>query len=68
MPVQVEVIMDRSVDGSELLQGLDVPEPCHGPFPSSERLMRVFGPIIKPPAALLIGPIANFVHGRPVGP
>ena len=39
MSVEIEVIVDRGMDGGELLQGLDVPEFGHGPFPSSERLM-----------------------------
>jgi hypothetical protein len=39
MTFVVEVVMDRSLNGSEFLQGLDVPEPGHRPFPSSERLV-----------------------------
>ena len=39
MTVEIEVVVDRSVNGRELLQGLDVPEFRHRPFPSSERLM-----------------------------
>ena len=37
--VEVEVVVDRGVDGGELLQGFDIPEPGHRAFPSSERLM-----------------------------
>ena len=37
--IVVEVIVDRGVDGGEFLQGLDVPEFRHCPFPSSERLV-----------------------------
>jgi hypothetical protein len=37
--VVVKVIVDRGVDGGEFLQGLDVPEFRHCPFPSSERLV-----------------------------
>ena len=37
--VEIEVVVDRGVDGSEFLQGLDVPEPGHRSFSSSERLM-----------------------------
>ena len=37
MTVEVKVIVDWGVGGSEFLQGLNVPEPCHRPFPSSER-------------------------------
>jgi hypothetical protein len=37
--VLIEVIVDRGVNGSKLLQGLDVPEPSHRALSSSERLM-----------------------------
>ena len=44
----VEVVVGRGVDGGECLQGLYVPEFGHYPFPSSERLVRVFRPIVEP--------------------
>jgi len=37
--VLVEMVVDRGVSGSELLQGLDLPEARHRSFSSSERLM-----------------------------
>jgi PQQ enzyme repeat len=37
--IVVKVIVDRGVDGGEFLQGLEVPEFRHCPFPSSERLV-----------------------------
>jgi hypothetical protein len=37
--VEIEVVVDRSVNGGELLEGLDVPEPRHRPFSSPERLV-----------------------------
>ncbi len=37
--VVVEMIVDRGVDGGELLQGLDVPEVRHRPLSSSKRLV-----------------------------
>ena len=37
--IVVKVIVDRGVDGGEFLQGLDVAEFRHCPFPSSERLV-----------------------------
>ena len=39
LTVEVEVVVDRSMDGGELLQGLHVPELRHRPLPSSERLL-----------------------------
>ena len=64
--VEVEEVVDRGVGGSELLQGLDVPEIRHGAFASPERLMRIFGSIIEPAAALLASRIADDFHRRPV--
>ena len=37
--VKIEVIMDRGMDGSELLKGLHVPETCHRALSSREWLM-----------------------------
>ena len=39
MALVVEMVVDRGVNGGEFLQGLDVSEPSHCPFPSSEGLM-----------------------------
>ena len=41
MALVAEVVVDRGVDGSEFLQGLEVSEPRHRPFPPSKRLVRV---------------------------
>ena len=38
MALVVEVVVDRDVNGGELLQGLDVPEPGHRSVSSAERL------------------------------
>ena len=35
----VEMVVDRGMDGGECLQGLDVSEPSHCPFPPSKGLM-----------------------------
>jgi hypothetical protein len=37
--VLIEVVVYRGVNGSKLLQGLDVPEPGHRPFSSSKGLV-----------------------------
>ena len=39
MALVVEVVVDRGMDRSEFLQGLDVSEPSHRAFSSSERLV-----------------------------
>jgi hypothetical protein len=38
MPFQTEMTVDQNLNGRELLQGLDVPEFRHHPFPPSKRL------------------------------
>ena len=59
MAVVVEMVVDRGVDGGELLQGLDVSEPRHRPFPPSKRLMPVFCPFVEPTTAGLGGRVAD---------
>ena len=55
------------MDGGEFLQGLYVPEPGNCPFPSSERLVRVLGPVVEPAPAGPGGRIADHSHRSPVG-
>ena len=52
----------------ELLQGLYVPEFRHRPFPSPERLVWIFSPVVEPPAAFLVSCIADHIHRCPVWP
>ena len=68
MAFVVEVVVDRSMDGGEFLQGLDVSEPRHRPFPSSERLVRVLGPVVEPTTAGLGGRITDHIHRSTVWP
>ena len=49
MTFVVKVIVGRSMDGGEFMQGLDVPEPGHRSFSSAERLVCVFSSIIVEP-------------------
>ena len=58
----IEVIVDRSVDGSKLLEDLHVPEFRHRTLSSSEWLMRVFGPVVEPTPALVTPSITDLVH------
>ena len=53
------------MNGSKFLQGLYVPEISHCPFPSSERLVRVLGPVVKPTTAGLGGRIRSPPLQRP---
>ena len=44
MALVVEMVVDRGMDGGECLQGLDVSEPSHRPFPAFERVDVSFPP------------------------
>jgi len=62
----IEKVVDRGVDGGEFLQGASVPERRHRFLPSSEWLLRVLGPIVKPTAAFLVCGVADHTHRRAV--
>ncbi len=62
--VLVEVVVERGMDGSELLKGLHVPGRRHRPLSSSERLMRVFGPVVEPATADPSGSVTDHRHRR----
>ena len=64
--VLVELVVKRGMDGSELLKGLHVPKLRHRPLSSSERLMRVFGPVVELATALLSGSVTDLLHRRTV--
>jgi len=49
----VEVVVDRGVGRSKLLQCLDVPKPGHGALTSSDRLMRILGSVVEPSPTVL---------------
>lgn len=66
MAVLVEMIVNRSVSGSELLQALDVPEPGHRAFSSPERLVGILGPIVKSTPTLLTFQISEHFHRRAI--
>ena len=53
MTFQVEVVVDRGMDGGEFLQRLEASEARHRPLSSPERLMGVFGPVVEPAAGFL---------------
>ncbi len=44
--VEIEIAMDRGVDGGEFLKGLDVPEFRLRSFVSAKWLMQVFRPVV----------------------
>jgi ElaB/YqjD/DUF883 family membrane-anchored ribosome-binding protein len=50
------------------LQRLRAPEPLHGPFSSSKRLVRVLGAIVEPTSNLMAIDVADFSHRRGIGP
>ncbi len=63
--VEVEMVVDRGVNGGEFLQGLYISELPHRSFSSSEWLVGILGSIVEPPTALLIGRIPiTFIADR----
>jgi hypothetical protein len=46
----IKLIVDGSVDGGEFLQTPHAPEAKHRPLPSSERQVRILGPVFQPAA------------------
>jgi hypothetical protein len=62
----VEKVVDGGMDGGDFLEGANVPKPRHRFFPSSEWLVRVFGSIVEPTAAFLVGGVAHHLHRRTV--
>lgn len=53
MAFLIEVVVDRTVHGSELLECLHPPKSLHRSLSSSERLVGVFSPVVEPAARLL---------------
>ena len=64
----IEGIVDRSVDGCELLQASQLPEAEHRPLASSERLVWVLGAIADPAAVLLERYGTGLAQGVSIGP
>ena len=54
MALRGEVVVDRGMDGGELLQCSHPPEPQHRPLASSERQVGVFRSVVEPPTHLAI--------------
>jgi hypothetical protein len=69
----VEVVVDGRMDGGEFLERPHASEPKHSAFSSSERLVGVFGPVVDPPAVVLVqmggsnGPERRRIGSRAVG-
>jgi len=62
----VEMILDRAVDGDELLQTSHSAEALHRLFPSSKRQMRILGSVVEPAAGFLPVKIADDLHSSAV--
>ena len=50
---EIEVVVNRGLDGGELLKTSHRPEPVHYFLSSPQRLMRVFSFVIQPPRGRL---------------
>jgi hypothetical protein len=66
MTFLIEMIVNRGVNRGKFLKRLYVPESRHCSFSSTERLVGILRPIVKPATAFPIGGIANSLHCRPI--
>ena len=66
--LQVEMVVDRGVNRGEFLQRSHAPEPHYGPLSSSERQVRVLGPVVEPAPRLTVIPAAEVLQGSTIGP
>ena len=64
----VEMVVDRGMDCAELLQRVHPSKPQHGALSSSERLVGILGPVVRPATRLLDAGVADLLHGSAVGP
>ena len=67
MAFLIEMVVDRRVDCSELLQTLHLSEAEHGAFSSSKRQVRILRPIVTPAAGLLPIRVADDFHCSAIG-
>jgi len=56
------MVVDRGMDGDELLQTSRSAEAPHGPFSSSKRQVRILGAIVQPATCFLSVSIADDLH------
>ncbi len=66
MAVLAKIIVDGTMNGGEFLWRLYVPESRHYAFSSSDRLVRVFGPIVEPTADHLTRRAADLFHSHAI--
>jgi len=64
----VEMVVNRGVDGDELLQTSRSSEAEHGSLSSSKRQVRILGSIVQPTTCLLAICVADDLHGSAVRP
>ena len=67
MAFVVEMVVDRGVDGSELLERLLLTKSQHGTLSSSERQVAVLYPVVLPSAHFAAVEIAQFAHRSRIG-
>ena len=65
---EIEVIVDRGVNGGEFLLCFDVPKIRHHAFSLPERLARILGLVVEPAPAFLIGAIPDHIHRCAIRP
>jgi len=67
MAIKVELIMDGSMNGGELLKRGTASETLHGSLSSSERLMGIFRPVVQPSRGVLAASHAEARECRAAG-
>ena len=67
MSLQVEMVMDGSMNGDELLQTSHTTKAQHRPFSSSKRLVRILASVVLPAPGFLLVRIADDLHRGAIG-
>ena len=62
MALQIKMVVNRRMYGSEFLQTSHAPEPLHRPFSSSKRLVRILATVIQPTPGFLSDSVADGIH------
>ena len=63
----IEVVVNGAVQSGELLHTSHAPQAQHRPFPSSEWLMGILGPVVQPAAGFPFAEGSKVLQGHAVG-
>jgi len=65
--LQIEMVIDRRMNGGKFLQTSHAPKSQHRPFSSSKRLVRILASIVPPTVSFLLLCVANNLYRSAVG-